>query len=289
MNFIERALRFRCHDAMLYGVLSLPEQASRRGVLIVVGGPQYRAGSHRQFVLLARQLAQAGMPVMRFDYRGMGDSAGEIRGFEDVDDDIRAAVDHFFVEVPDVEEIVIFGLCDAVCAALFYAYHDPRISGLILVNPWVRTAEGLARTYLKNYYARRLLDKELWRKIWHGRFEYGKGIRALVRTLATVSASQLKIARVRSAAGSNAGNDLPLPERMLEGLRRFKGRVLFILSGNDLTASEFSNLVKTSRGWKKLLASPKVECRTLSDANHTFSRRDWRDRMTLWIKEWLLA
>jgi len=52
------------------------------GVLIVVGGPQYRVGSHRQFLLLSRRLAAEGHPVMRFDYRGMGDASGAMRGFE---------------------------------------------------------------------------------------------------------------------------------------------------------------------------------------------------------------
>jgi len=27
----------------------------------------------------------------------------------------------------------------AASAALFYAYRDPRVAGLVLVNPWVRT------------------------------------------------------------------------------------------------------------------------------------------------------
>ena len=42
-------------------------------VLVVVGGPQVRAGSHRHFVQLARHLATHGHAVMRFDVRGMGD------------------------------------------------------------------------------------------------------------------------------------------------------------------------------------------------------------------------
>jgi len=65
-------------------------------VLIIVGGPQYRVGSHRQFVLLARHLAAQGIPVMRFDVRGMGDSKGKPRNFGQLDDDLRAATDCFF-------------------------------------------------------------------------------------------------------------------------------------------------------------------------------------------------
>src|SRR5690349_24048098 len=55
-----------------------------RGVLLVVGGPQYRVGSHRQFALLCRRLAGRGVPALRFDYRGMGDADGAARTFESV-------------------------------------------------------------------------------------------------------------------------------------------------------------------------------------------------------------
>ena len=90
----------------LLGIIHLPEAVSRRGVVILVGGPQYRVGSHRQFLLLARALAQHGVPVLRFDFRGMGDSDGEFHGFEKLDKDIAAAIDAFAAAVPQVDELV---------------------------------------------------------------------------------------------------------------------------------------------------------------------------------------
>ena len=97
MIYHEQAIRFECADDSLFGILSIPDQPISRGVLIVVGGPQYRVGSHRQFTLLARHLATAGIPVMRYDYRGMGDSEGEIRTFENLHDDLHTAIDQFFL------------------------------------------------------------------------------------------------------------------------------------------------------------------------------------------------
>lgn len=52
----EHALLLPCGQDTLVGVLSLPDAPSNTAVVIVVGGPQYRVGSHRQFVLLARAL-----------------------------------------------------------------------------------------------------------------------------------------------------------------------------------------------------------------------------------------
>ena len=113
MTWTEQALVFRCGADELVGVLASPERAAARGVLIVVGGPQYRAGSHRQFTLLARELAAGQIASFRFDYRGMGDSSGAARSFERAGEDIACAIDRFLERAPQVKEVVIWGLCDA--------------------------------------------------------------------------------------------------------------------------------------------------------------------------------
>ena len=76
----ERALEFDCEGESLVGILSGARSGVRRGVLVVVGGPQYRAGSHRQFTLLARHLAEYGLPALRFDYRGIGATSPVVLG-----------------------------------------------------------------------------------------------------------------------------------------------------------------------------------------------------------------
>lgn len=282
MMIIEKALAFPCAGDTLYGVLSLPPQPAARGVLIVVGGPQYRVGSHRQFTLLARELAACGIPVMRFDYRGMGDSQGASRSFEEVDEDLRCAVDQFMQQAPGLREVAIWGLCDAASAALFYAGRDTRVTGLALVNPWVRTEQGLAKTHLKHYYLRRLAEKEFWLKIGRGRFHPGAAFKSLTGTISQVLAAQ------RNASASPIGETAAaLPARMLAGLQRFNGRVLLVLSGNDLTAMEFADLIKGSPAWQAALAARGTVRHDLAGANHTFSQRRWRDQLAAWTKDWL--
>ena len=85
MNPHEEPLVFECAGEALVGILSLPATYVRTAVVIVVGGPQYRAGSHRQFVSLARCLAAGGIAALRFDHRGIGDSAGRQRPFDSID------------------------------------------------------------------------------------------------------------------------------------------------------------------------------------------------------------
>ena len=287
MKYEERALAFCCEEAWLYGIASMPQQPDQRGMLIVVGGPQYRVGSHRQFTLLARQLAATGIPVLRFDYRGMGDSEGDARTFEEVQTDLRCAMDKFFAEAPFLREVVILGLCDAASAALFYAYQDSRVTGLVLLNPWIRTEEGSAQAYLQHYYAARLFQRELWRKIWRGDFDFLGAVRSLSKTIQ--AASPLKRNRGAAPTGTvHASRGLTsLPERMFYGLDRFTGRVLLILSGNDLTAREFQDVIEGSRQWQKLIRPPRVSRHALPAASHTFSRREWRDQIGKWTTEWM--
>jgi uncharacterized protein len=72
-GFAEEAITFACGDDQLLGILHHANGTPRRlGIVIVVGGPQYRVGSHRQFVLMSRAFAAEGYPVLRFDYRGNG-------------------------------------------------------------------------------------------------------------------------------------------------------------------------------------------------------------------------
>jgi len=293
MTAREQALSFHCGDDALFGILSLPVQPAQpapRGVLIVVGGPQYRAGSHRQFALLARSLAAQGVPVMRFDYRGMGDSEGAPRDFTGADEDMRAALDAFQAAVPGLKEVVLWGLCDAASATLCYAAQDRRVAGLVLLNPWVRTAEGLARATLKHYYRDRLLQGELWRKILRGQFDFGKATRSLL-SLASAARRRPVAQDAQGAQGiqdaQNTATPLSLPQRMLAAMQAFTGPVLLILSGKDLTAQEFSEAVSASPGWQRQLAAARVRRHTLDAADHTFSRSIWRDQVASWTLDWV--
>jgi exosortase A-associated hydrolase 1 len=279
MHFDERPVVFNCGGDWLYGVASVPAQPRLRGVLILVGGPQYRAGSHRQFVLLARHLAAAGVPALRFDYRGMGDSEGAARNFEAAGDDLQAAVDHFFTAVPGLREVVVWGLCDAASTALCHAAADPRITGLVLVNPWARTETSIAKTTLKHYYRTRLLQPALWKKIVRGQFDLASAARSFAGLVGAAS-------RRKQAAAADATTPSSLPERMCAGLARFRGKVLVIIGGADLTGQEFASIAD-SPPWRALLVAPRVTRHTLPGADHTFSRRAWRDQVAGWTSDWV--
>ena len=262
----------------MLGVLALPEQPAALGLVIVVGGPQTRVGSHRQFVLLARRLATAGFAVLRFDYRGMGDSAGEVKAFDAIDQDITTAMDALQTACPEVQRMVLWGLCDGAAAALLYcgARQDARVAGLCLLNPWVRSEVSLARTHLKHHYTARLLQGAFWRKLFSGKLNV---LRSLGEMWGNVKAAR--------SNPSGTASDVPFQARMALALRQFSGQVLLLLSGNDYTAKEFLETANTDPAWSGLLQRPGLQRVDVAAADHTFSRQDWRTAAEQAVLNWM--
>ena len=264
---------------MLTGILSVPESPGRLGVVIVVGGPQYRVGSHRQFVLLARSLARAGYATLRFDYRGMGDSSGEGRDFNSVTTDIAAAITLLQQAVPGVERIALWGLCDAASAALMYAgdTRDVRVCGLCLLNPWVRSEASLARAHVKHYYRDRLRQKAFWLKL----------IRGGVATAALKGLWRNMRLMAGPASSTGLAGGVPFQLRMASAWKNFPSNILLLLSGQDYTAKEFLEHTGSDKGWSGLLARANVVRTDIADADHTFSSQHLRAQVEEATVSWL--
>lgn len=272
---------FDCGGEELVGVVHLPPGAgpATAGVVIVVGGPQYRAGSHRQFVLLARRLARAGFPVLRFDCRGMGDSSGQSRTFETLDDDIGAAIAELRRRTAASLPVVLVGLCDGASAALMYG-HAKQVAGMVLINPWVRTEKSEASVYVRHYYAQRVLQPDFWKKLFSGEV-------AVARSVADFAGKLWRtLAKPATAGGAVTKNFL---ETMSESFSRHSGRMLVVLSERDFTAREFEAFAASDPAWTRLHdeRDPRTACVKLEGADHTFSSRRDLDTSCDVIAGWL--
>ena len=270
---VERFVILDCAGDACVGILSRPSVAAARttAVLVIVGGPQYRVGSHRQFVSLARALARAGFPTLRADYRGMGDSDGAARTFESIDDDLACAIEALKRET-GAARVVLWGLCDGASAALMGAVRAPLVCAIVAVNPWARSPGGEAATRLRHYYLQRLFSKAFWAKLLRGDFDARRGAADLANTVRT------------APQAGDAGRPAFL-SRMHDGWLAFRRPLLLVLSGRDLTAREFEAWVAADPGRRRQLAACTVH--PLPEADHTTSTRAARLALERATIEWL--
>lgn len=281
MKYTEQAINFVCAQADLIGIVATPESPRSTGVVIIVGGPQYRVGSHRQFVILSRALATAGFPVLRFDYRGMGDSSGLPRDFSTVSPDISAAIEALQAHVTSIERVALWGLCDGASAALLYCYetNNPLVAGLCVLNPWVRSEASQARARVKYYYWQRLMQKEFWAKLLQGKVAW-KAISGLL--------ANIRLMR-RPSELPDTTQQHPFQHRMAIAWGKFGGDILLLLSGNDHTAKEFIEFTAMNTSWAGLLDRSNVARHDIPDADHTLSTVQSRDLVESRTLAWLQA
>ncbi|TFW35381.1 hydrolase 1, exosortase A system-associated [Massilia horti] len=261
MKMEQRALSFFCKGSSLVGIIDVPERPLQRGLLVLADAPQYRVGGHRQFTLLSRALAVRGIPVMRFDRRGMGDSEGEPRASDTVDEDVRSALKEFFAHMPEMKEVVILGLGDGATAAALYAPQDERVRGLVLLNPQMRKTHGSVHHSLGHHYLARLGEVAFWKKIAAGKVDLA----------ASAAALRQNVREHRQT----------LPRRLIASLAGFSGQVLVVLGGADPAAQEAT----------RLLARHHVRCRRVEipEADHAFASRAWREQVAATSANWIVS
>ncbi|MBR9910181.1 MAG: hydrolase 1, exosortase A system-associated [Gammaproteobacteria bacterium] len=251
-----------------------PELDRKIGVVVVVGGAQYRVGSHRMFVSLARNLAAAGCSVLRFDRRGTGDSWGEDPGFEDCNEDIQAAVSGLKDAVPGLQEIHLMGLCDGATAAAICYFPDDEISGYVMINPWIRSPQTQARVLLDHYYKSRFMDRDFWRELFAGKVHLLQSIKEYINFWRN---------------SRSHGFVMPsLQSEIFYRLKRVNKPVLFALSENDITGQEFLVGARVV-SWKDWLQNdPRVTLVQFENADHTFSIPASLDKLASVCRDWLI-
>ncbi len=274
----ERAVGFDCQGDTLLGILHSATQPATTGVLFIVGGPQYRVGSHRQFVLMARRFAAKGFSVFRFDYRGMGDSDGAPRDFVDIAEDVDCAAQAFLKNESALQRLVVFGLCDGASAALMYPRNE-KIQGRLLLNPWAVNDAGLVRRKLRHYYLPRLLSRSFWSRFFDRKVAFGQVLTDF-RNIAHRESEATSgdppmdtqsdfVARMRSSAIA-----APLP-------------TLVLASEEDLTTKAFLELRNNDPVWNDVMTHPEWSEQIVPGADHTLSSLEHLEKATGVAVDWL--
>jgi len=283
MKVKETPVVFECEGVRLIGIIHIPERPLATGILTVAaGGIQYRAGCGRQLVSLARTLASQGTPVMRFDHRGMGDSVGDLLGFEYMEEDLQCAINIFQQNLPELRHIALYGGCEAASGIMISAWNLTGVKSVILANPWV--SDAMDAVVSRRHYIQRLGDAQFWKKLITFQYnipEYAAGFYCYAR--------DKLIARISSGRNASAeAHELKVPfqERMLSGFQKFDGPVLFLKSGLSLISEEFDQLVGRSKAWHKACSREGVSRVELPSADQTFSTAAARSEISEATANW---
>lgn len=287
----ERAVRIG-EPHPLIGILSEPVQEPSPGApafLILNAGIVHRVGPSRVGVLLARALADAGFPALRFDFSGIGDSRHrpDVRSFDDrTVAEVREAMDEM-EELTGSSRFVTLGLCSGADAAFAAALEDRRIVGLVSLDGHsYRTWR-----YWAHRYGQHLLRGRSWLNLLTGRTYVGPFVRGLGRRLSGL------------AEDEDDGTDevelfrqsFPPRPVVTEGYRALAGRGVRILqlftggiAGRYNYAEQFRDAFRSVdfRGRLRLEYRP--------HADHTFTdpveRRALIDSVRGWaVQEWRSA
>jgi pimeloyl-ACP methyl ester carboxylesterase len=134
---IETPVIFPSNGYDLFGILTLPETqalSERVGVLLLAGGIIPRSHRNRMWVKAARRLGAMGFHVLRFDYRGIGDSSGslfEMRLDRPFTEDVLAAAT-FLRDIAKIDRLVLAGTCFGALTVLSAVEAAAPVDGLVL-------------------------------------------------------------------------------------------------------------------------------------------------------------
>jgi len=221
-----RPVTFPCGGARLSGMLDCGNLHGQTGLMIVSGGTEVRAGAFAGQADMAARLADtAGVPVFRFDRRGIGDSEGNDPGWQGARDDIAAALGTFRAAMPGMRRVVGYGLCDAASALMLHAatLGDHGFDALVLANPWMLDGDdqGHSPGALRRRYGANLIDPRAWGRLVSGQVNLLRLLRGLGR------------ATRREPAAS------PLIAQMQAGLARYEGPVTLLAAAGDRVGAQF--------------------------------------------------
>ncbi len=195
----EEVYSFTSDGQVVRGVVHQPKSPVHKGLILLPAGYKYRVGPHDFYVRMARELAVAGITVLRVDYPGLGFSDGDpptgpvYAGWQRVEDGffgrITAEIARDFRDRFQLEVVMAGGICGGAITALIAAARAPDvIRSIVGINiPVTRTkSPGRKKNTVTSIKAvqrgrkdhlRKLVSLAAWRRLLTGTSSYKSMIR----------------------------------------------------------------------------------------------------------------
>ena len=293
----------------LHGMLHEPDAASARGVCILLLSPgiKGRVGPHRLYLKLAEPFVAAGFHVLRFDYYGLGDSAGKlgervmadmynsIQGGRYVEDTI-AAMD-WMAAHHGVSRFVGSGLCGGSISALLTAQVDARVESLLGIG-LPSTLEGgaenfdrfLTRGQLREEgrtYMRKILDPQSWGRFLSGKSGYrliGRALRELLLPSKPPAPPPVAVAAATNAVVDNFN---PLFAPAFLSMLKARRPILLTFSSGDRHRFNFGEKFEERHASAIAAIGHEYQLQLIDGANHVLSDPRWIDELLQVALPWL--
>ena len=208
-NSIEKTVEFECEGYQLRGILHLPKCDFKDKPVIIFLSPGFncRTARYRLYLRTAREIVKHGWAVLRFDYRGLGDSDG-VLNFNYLYDlynkiengffmpDVMSAI-HFIKNELNLDKVILIGLCGGSVAAIHTVVQTQSVIGLIPVEtPLLYTTNdktaasiddrpithGQADTFLISYF-NKIFSINAWKKFLTFKSEYRILIKSIISAI----------------------------------------------------------------------------------------------------------
>jgi hypothetical protein len=160
---------------ILVGIMTEPDEPPPRGSVVVMSnvGLNHRVGPQRVWVELARRLAKRGIPSLRFDIAGLGDSAPRTELLSDIDRsvlDLEEAIN--WLAGKGFERFELVSLCSGVDNAHRVAVRDPRVKTAVFLDGYTyETPRAFIRKKILRW-----VDLPRWKRLLRRRFPEAFGL-----------------------------------------------------------------------------------------------------------------
>lgn len=274
----EAPVRIGPAPAMFGIVTSPPEPApddTELGIIILNTGVAHRVGHFRLSVALARELAEIGHVVLRFDLSGIGDSErrdDSLLPHERAIGDLGDAVD-LMQSSYGVDRVVLVGNCSGADIATIYAGKDPRVVATVLIDPSIPATSRFHKVYLRQ----RLSSTKAWFK-------------ALLNPRRVVNAIH-GIFKPSEPAVTGAHLSDPAVREFLKdcyaSMVKADDKIMLVYTGGIRDRYNYESQIFDA--FPEIDFGETLSIFHLADCDHLFPLKRDRQRLTGLIKEWLSA
>jgi len=274
----------------LVGILTRPAEPEPRtdglAMVILNAGIIHRTGPNRLHVRLARSIATGGTPTFRIDLPGIGDSGTLGSGGSAVEEamaGIGAALDEL-ERLGVASRFLVFGLCSGADLSFMAATVDPRISGIVLIDPNRIFATWKSRLI---QVVRPAMRPTVWFRAMTGRYGLLRRLSQRLRPESAADAVESAGDGPAPAAGPSEGE---IHDQVQAALQAFMDRgvqILYIITRHY--RSEYVYRRQFHDAFPDIDLGDQVEVEIMPTAHHTFTRASSRELLQATVTRWVEA